>query len=324
MSLTIAPFTPAHIPQAAALFVAHFQQQRAAVPVLPDRLADAEWVAKLLDNLLKMCPALVMLDGERLLGYLGWYIVNDFRHTGRRAAYCPEWAHGAVPGLEMAVYRALYRVAADTWTQMRCAGHALTLLAHDRPAQGAWFWHGFGMTVIDAMRGLDPLPGDPPAGVTLRQATPDDADLLEAIEAEHAAYYTQPPVLMYPHTEDDAAAFVKLLSQPENSVWLAFADDEAVGYLRCEGSELGAATTVQADDCIALTGAYTRPDQRGRGVMRGLVTAALADYAARGFTRCSVDFESFNPAASAFWLRYFEPVCCSVTRWPERLPRRKA
>ena len=46
---------------------------------------------------------------------------------------------------------------------------------------------------------------------------------------------------------------------------------------------------------------------------------ALRDYAAQGFGRCSVDFEAFNVEAATFWLKYFDPVCLSVTRVPERV-----
>jgi hypothetical protein len=44
----------------------------------------------------------------------------------------------------------------------------------------------------------------------------------------------------------------------------------------------------------------------------------LRVYAAQGYTACSVDFESLNPEAAVFWMRYFEPVCYSVLRFPER------
>jgi hypothetical protein len=35
---------------------------------------------------------------------------------------------------------------------------------------------------------------------------------------------------------------------------------------------------------------------------------------------CAVNFESFNPEAATFWMRYFEPVGLSVMRVPENLP----
>lgn len=40
-------------------------------------------------------------------------------------------------------------------------------------------------------------------------------------------------------------------------------------------------------------------------------------YGALGFNCCSVDFESINPEAAHFWMKYFEPVCISVNRNPE-------
>jgi len=60
-----------------------------------------------------------------------------------------------------------------------------------------------------------------------------------------------------------------------------------------------------------------RPEYRGRGAAPALLDAALRDYAARGFERCAVDFESFNPEAASFWVNYFKPVCYSLMRVPE-------
>jgi GNAT superfamily N-acetyltransferase len=68
---------------------------------------------------------------------------------------------------------------------------------------------------------------------------------------------------------------------------------------------------------LSITGAYVRPAYRGRKVGAALLDAASRDYASRGFTCCAVNFESFNPEAASFWMRYFEPVCLSVLRVPE-------
>jgi hypothetical protein len=48
-----------------------------------------------------------------------------------------------------------------------------------------------------------------------------------------------------------------------------------------------------------------------------MLEAALRHYAGAGLTTCAVDFEAFNPEASAFWLRHFTPVCHSLMRVPE-------
>ena len=66
-----------------------------------------------------------------------------------------------------------------------------------------------------------------------------------------------------------------------------------------------------------ITGAFVRPTYRGRGAATGILDAALTHYAAEGLASCAVDFETFNPEATAFWPRYFTPVCSSLMRIPE-------
>jgi GNAT superfamily N-acetyltransferase len=121
---------------------------------------------------------------------------------------------------------------------------------------------------------------------------------------------------MVPQQHSDAAGFADLLSHPKNSVWLAM-QDEPMGFMRFEGSSDGAADVVSADTTVAITGAYIRPAYRGRRAAASLLDAALRYYAQQGAERCAVDFESFNPEAAAFWMRYFEPVCLSLLRVPE-------
>ena len=45
-----------------------------------------------------------------------------------------------------------------------------------------------------------------------------------------------------------------------------------------------------------------------------LLAFLLQTLKAEGYTRLGVDFESFNPTARGFWLRYFTPYTYSVAR----------
>jgi hypothetical protein len=38
---------------------------------------------------------------------------------------------------------------------------------------------------------------------------------------------------------------------------------------------------------------------------------------AQGFERYAVNFESFNPEAASFWMKYFDPLVYSLMRCPE-------
>jgi ribosomal protein S18 acetylase RimI-like enzyme len=195
--------------------------------------------------------------------------------------------------------------------------HALTLLANDKAAEWFWFWNGFGMLVVDAIRGIQPLQVAYPHKLEIRRAGIEDAGAIAELEVEHWAHYAQPPTLMAPQTPEDAVSYRKFLSQPHNSVWLVCDGKAAVGYMRFETQSFGATEIVRSEKTTAITAAYTQPAYRGQGAAPALLDAALQHYGALGYERCSVDFESINPEASNFWLKYFTPVCFSLNRHPE-------
>lgn len=316
--MEILPFDVAYLSDAAALFVEDLTRLRAAVPALSDRLTDSVAVQQRIAAIMAANGGLMALNDGALVGYLGWWLVEDFRGAGRKAAYCPEWAHGAADGRKTAICRALYRAAAAAWAEAGCQVHAITLLAHDRAALETWFWNGFGLLVVDAVRPMRGLGGLPASALQFRAATADDASALAALDAAHCRHYSAPPIFMAPRQGESAADWAEFLTRPRNSVWLAFDNTEPVGFMRFDGNEFDGAAIVESESTIKINGAYVRPAYRGRNAAAGLLDAGLRDYAGQGFTSCAVDFESFNPEAAAFWPRHFQPVCFSLMRAPER------
>lgn len=316
--MQIIPFDRTHIPAASAMFAGSFKMQRQFVPHLPDRFETAAESVLLLQRMLQNHAGLAAVEGGELLGYLIWFTIDNFRNANRKAAYCPVWAHGASLEKQSAVYRSLYRAASALWAEAGCEVHAITLLAYNQDVIQTWFWSGFGLTVVDAIRPAVPLGISYPTGVTIRQARLDDSEILADLEAEHWHHYLAAPVFMNPTPPSSAAEFVELLQSPGGGAWLAFVDDKPAGYIRLEASSSGAAEIVAADTTISITGAYVLPALRGRKIAPALIEGALDYYADQGFQACSVDFESINPEAAVFWMRYFDPVSYSVLRVPER------
>lgn len=317
--MQILPFDPAYLPDAAACFVANLTQLRAAVPALSDRLTDPRAVQERLAAIMAANGGLMALDDGALVGFLGWWLVEDFRGAERKVAYCPEWAHGATDGRKAAVYRALYRAAAETWAAAGCQAHAITLLAHDRAALETWFWNGFGLLVVDAVRpmcGLYRNPADCGA-LQLRAAMADDAPALVELDAAHCQHYGAAPIFMALRQGETADDWASFLARPCNRVWLALDGAAPVGFMRFDGHEFDGAAVVVSESAIKISGAYVAPAYRGRSAATGLLDAGLRDYASQGFATCAVDFESFNPEAAAFWPRTFQPVCFSLYRVPE-------
>ncbi len=316
------PLAAAHVEPAASLFVADFASLRRAVPVLP---ADLENTRLVVQNLEKMADrSLVALEDGKVVGYLAWWVIEHFRGTARRGVYVPEWAHSAIAGRRAVVYRALYRAAAEMWTAAGCGVHAITLLAGDAETRDAWFWNGFGMAVVDAVRSIEPLYPLMPTTLTIRAATTADADTLSALDTEHVQHYVTPPVFMPLPRADTSAQFRTFLEPPKNSIWLALDHITPVGFMRFTGHDFDAVAALKSGSAAFCNGAYVRPSYRGRGAGRALLAAALSHYAGLGLSGLYTNFESFNPEAASFWPRYFQPVCLSLMRVPEVIPGRDA
>lgn len=319
-NLTIRPFQNSLIPDAANLFVENYRKERLATSVLPALMENPVWVAQKLTALMATCSGVAVLKDGQLVGYLGWFLVNGFRGTGRKGAYVPEWGHVCVEENKPTIYQAMYRAAAEEWAEAGCQVHALTLLAHDHTAEKAWYWNGFGLTVVDAIRPSQPLDISEPTHLTIRKATSQDAISLTELDAEHWTHYPRSPVFMAPATGRDADANVAFLSRPKNSVWMAFDGEVPAGFIRFEGYDFDSVAILETEEGVQITGAYVRPAYRGQKVAVALLDTALRAYQAHGLQYCAVNFESFNPEATAFWMKYFEPVCFSVVRVPEYLP----
>ncbi len=320
--MDILPFHPDHLEAAAELFLAGLARLRDAVPEVPGTLMEPDRVRRNIARITAANGGLVALEGGELAGYMGWWLAEDFRGAGRKGAYVPEWAHAvrvqegsAAEATSARIYRALYREAASRWAAVGCEVHAITLLAHDRAAERAWFWNGFGLLVVDGVRPTGPLETKPQADLTTRQATAADAAALAALDAEHVRHYAAPPVFMAPPAAEDAAAWEAFLAQPRNSAWLAVDGDTPVGFIRFAGDEYDGVDLL--DGMIGINGAYVKPGYRGRHAATAILDAGLRHYAAQGVPVCAVNFESFNPEAASFWPRYFTPVCLSLMRMPE-------
>ena len=289
------------------------------LPDLASNLAQPERVAGMLAQLFGQCSGLAARMKGKLIGYIGWYLVADFRDTGRLGAYVPEWGHYAVSEHLPQIYQAFYNQAAAIWTSAGVQVHAITLLAHNLQEREFWFWNGFGLIVMDGIRPMQPLQEPATTSLSIRKAQPADSATLAELDEEHCRYYTQPPVLMARREATSVDAFAEFIRQPENAVWLAWDGQNPAGFLRFDGYEVEAATILEGEATAFISGAYVRSAYRSRGAARAMLDAALSDYAGRGYRRCVLDFETFNPYARSFWLKYFQPAAYSLMRVPEAI-----
>jgi GNAT superfamily N-acetyltransferase len=311
--MEIIPLEDRHLPDAARLFAAAFREQRERLPILPARHEDEAGVLPMLSGLLSAYPGVAASEGGRLQGYLIGLPLPAFKGS-QRGAYVPIWGHAAAGDDRAAIYRRLYARLAREWVAAGCLTHAVTLYPGDREAAGTWFRNGFGLLVVDAVRPLDPIGAPDLPEVEIRQATPEDAGLVQPLALELDRYLAGAPIFLAFLESAGTSVHAAWLAEPGHALWLALHQGRPVAYLRCQPPGEDVAYIVSDPGTVSITGAYAVPDWRGRGIAAALLDRLLAWARANGYRRCAVDFESQNDLGSRFWLRHFQPICHTLIR----------
>jgi hypothetical protein len=82
--INIVKFRSEFLKPAAVLFVQGYKKQCRAVPTQPISMGDPDLVAGKLSVFNGTQPGLAAIDKGQLVGYLGWFIADDFRGPGIR------------------------------------------------------------------------------------------------------------------------------------------------------------------------------------------------------------------------------------------------
>ncbi len=244
-------------------------------------------------------------------------------------------ARAASDGRATLAYRLLYRELASRWVAKGIRIHAAAAYASDGAAREAFSLTGFGRVVLDAAVGASELlaglsgPGDAtadsapeaaraelaaPRGLAVRRAGPPDAAALAEMNARLAAHIGASPVLMpHPHgsTEEEWAAW---FAAPEAVAFIAEREGRGVAFIKAEAPQFDVSDAVHGDKTLAINGMFTEDAERRQGTGSFLLRALAAEAVERGMDLVSVDCETTNLEAYAFWTRRFKPVTWSFER----------
>ena len=310
--MQVVPFGAQHVDDAARLVTERFRALRQAVPSMPTRLEDVGSLVERLGAALPRMPGCAAVDGPRLVGFLCGLDIAYFR--GRHTKISPEWAHGAAYEGSRRIHEALYGALSGTWAAEGASAHLVIALAHDEQALQAWRWLGFGMLAVDGLRDLS-LVGRGSSDGENRRATLADVDVVTALGVALQHHLQAPPTFLAQADPPSRQAHVAWLEDQRNALWLALSGDEAVAYVRQGPANENASEIIADPGTTSITGAYARPEFRGRGIASALLNRALAWGKEQGYVRCAVDYEPMNTPAARFWGRHFAPVSYGFIRY---------
>jgi GNAT superfamily N-acetyltransferase len=315
----IVPFTPDMIPNAAVLLAARHERDRAILPLLPPHTGTVTAQDTIRAALARdRASGAAALDGDRLVGYLIGDMVIDSL-WGRTA-----WVRPAGCALsdeqDTELLTRLYGELGGRWVRQGCFAHFAVMPTANRALLDSWFLLGFGVEQIHGLLPLDGSlpPAPPPAGITIRHATPADREIMADFSDGIGQQQVKAPIwgLQLPEQGPDLReGWGELVEDDTVDVWFAFEGDQPVGTLALFPSEVSPDYLFVPDQSTHLTCVVVREAVRQRGVLRALLSCGLDHARAQGFQFCETDWRSANvPIAHAMPRAGFRPAAYRLVR----------
>jgi GNAT superfamily N-acetyltransferase len=303
----IARFTHEHVARAAQIAEANYALERKRNPALPvvDGLPDLTYFAQ------NGCGA-AAFEGDQMVGFLCFYppFADAFRTTNVKGSFSPIHAHGTLEKDSARIYSLLYQATAEELVKIGVLSHAISLYTHDDDAHQSFFYNGFGLRCIDAIRTLEPLtPVEAPPSSFYEVPKNKINSLLNLQNLLVAHLASSPSFMPFPFFSEEQ--FLNK-DREDSRYFAALVDGTPVAYLKI-GDE-GETFVTEDSQMMNIVGACCLPEYRGTGISHNLLSSLIATLSNEGYTRLGVDFESFNPTALGFWLKYFDAYTGSVVR----------
>lgn len=323
--MIIKEFNRNYIEEAMTIALSEYEEERKQLSYLP-ALKEIPDLSHFADNGL----GVAMFEGDRMLGFLGTYlpIDNAFGTTKVKGTFSPIHAHGVMSDQclqqfgsaswnnRTGIYSRLYQEAAERWVKAGILSHGIAMFERDREGINSFFCNGFGLRCVDAVRSLDKIPGK----IALSRISEDEIVFTElpgedfvkllSLNNDLIAHLGKSPTFMS-FDPIDETEFLRRSSK-EDRYFTAEAGSDYVAYIKL--SQDGENYITESNHMMNITGAYCKPDFRGTGLYHNLLVHLMTVLKKEGYQLLGVDFESINPTARGFWLKYFTAYTQSVVR----------
>jgi GNAT superfamily N-acetyltransferase len=205
----------------------------------------------------------------------------------------------------------MYQAAGEKWMKAGASSHAVCLYAHDKEVQEQFFRYGFGLRSIDAVRTIEEIKYTALTGVLFRELpTERKADTL-ALNNLLILHCEKSPAFMR-HEQMSKNDLQHIIDKENNRYFAAYKGNDMIAYIKT--ADYGENFACDYTHMINICGAFCLSEYRGIGVYQRLLNYMRDTLKNEGYTRLGVDFESFNPTAYGFWLKYFAAYTYGVVR----------
>ena len=299
-SLEVRQLTAGDLDVAATLLAARQRRVRAARPELPAAYEATEAHLAALEALFAREGArgYLALRGGEPQGFLLGYPRPE--PIWGRACWSPIEGSALADGVDPEVMRDLFAPWSEHFARRGYFRQYVHAAASERELVSAWHRTGFGHMQAHAARDLDMLTQLLP-GVTVRRAGPEDLDAMEELLPLISLALMRPPAyaITFPETIlTYRESWAEELVEPGARHWVAEENGRILAMATFYDAEPGPMVPEHAWE---LAVAMTRPEERGRGLMRGIVAAGFAAAKEAGATHCITDWRTASLPTHRTW-----------------------
>lgn len=205
----------------------------------------------------------------------------------------------------------MYQSISEKWVDGGALVHPITLYAHDESAIKAFFTYGFGLRCIDAVRFIEPHEIKSLEGVSFEELSQKEAGRITELHNGLVKHLGKAPCFLN-YSEKTSDTVLNEAVEDNIRYFIAKKNNEIISYLKT--GDDGEHFSSKSQDMMNICGAYLPLEYRGKGIFDALLFYTENVFAEEGYKRLGTDFESFNPTAYGFWLKYFTPYTYSVVR----------
>ena len=306
--MDILNFEKKHVKEAAVIAHANYHDERQFVKALPE-VCDIPDLNSFAENGLGVAA----FENKKMIGFLCCYepFDNAFRATDVRGIFSPMGANAAASKNRSKIYAAMYQTAGAKWVKTGAVSHAICLYAHDEELQRQLFHYGFGLRCLDAIRPMELIDCETCANYNFTELPKAEYHSVYPLQLALYRHYCESPFFMKrkPETQEE---FTVSSMQEGGRYFVAKQNGKLCAFLKISAS--GETFVATGDTYRHIRGAYCLPEHRGKGLYQNLLNFTISTLKREGYTRLGVNFESFNPTARGFWLKYFTAYTNSVVR----------
>lgn len=301
-----------HIKEVASIALAEYSEECSVVLELP-RKDYTDLFCKMLSDMIENKLGVVALDQGKVVGFITCYGPMENFFGTVKGVFSPIHGHGAIKEDRELIYTMLYQYAAKIWVEQGIFSHAIAVYSHNQIAIDTYFRNGFGMRCVDAIISVNSnrMLYEAKTNTVMNEISINQIESILDLKNNLTLHMKNSPIFM-PTQIFDSRKFREQSIKRNSRFFTANIEGRVIGYVEIMSS--GENFTCDDEETMNICGAYIYPEYRGTGVYKNLLAYMIETIKNENYKRCGVDFESINPNADKFWLKYFTPYTYSMVR----------